>query len=189
MFKIVDDKCMDDNMKELADQVDVIFTATPQGLCSTLVNEEILSKVKIIDLSADFRIKDVKTYEEWYKLTHGSPEYIKEAVYGLPEVNRDKIKNARIIANPGCFPTCSFLSTYPLVKEGLIDPNTIIIDAKSGTSGAGRSAKVDSLSARSMKISRHTAWLPTDTHRRSKNSLAMRQEKRSWSILPHISYR
>ena len=145
MFKIVDDKCMDDNMKELADQVDVIFTATPQGLCSTLVNEEILSKVKIIDLSADFRIKDVAVYEKWYKLTHGAPEYIKEAVYGLPEVNREKIKNARIIANPGCFPTCSFLSTYPLVKEGLIDPNTIIIDAKSGTSGAGRSAKVDSL--------------------------------------------
>ena len=79
MFKIVDDKCMDDNMKELADQVDVIFTATPQGLCSTLVNEEILSKVKIIDLSADFRIKDVAVYEKWYKLTHGSPEYIKEA--------------------------------------------------------------------------------------------------------------
>ena len=77
MFKIVDDKCMDDNMKELADQVDVIFTATPQGLCSTLVNEEILSKVKIIDLSADFRIKDVAVYEKWYKLTHGSPEYIK----------------------------------------------------------------------------------------------------------------
>ena len=76
MFKIVDDKCMDDNMKELADQVDVIFTATPQGLCSTLVNEEILSKVKIIDLSADFRIKDVAVYEKWYKLTHGSPEYI-----------------------------------------------------------------------------------------------------------------
>ena len=145
MFKIVDAKCMDDNMKELADQVDVIFTATPQGLCSTLVNEEILSKVKIIDLSADFRIKDVAVYEKWYKLTHGSPEYIKEAVYRLPEVNREKIKNARIIANPGCFPTCSFLSTYPLVKEGLIDPNTIIIDAKSGTSGAGRSAKVDSL--------------------------------------------
>ena len=145
MFKIVDDKCMDDNMKELADQVDVIFTATPQGLCSTLVNEEILSKVKIIDLSADFRIKDVAVYEKWYKLTHGSPEYIKEAVYGLPEVNREKIKNARIIANPGCFPTCSFLSTYPLVKEGLIDPNTIIIDAKSGTSGAGRGAKVPNL--------------------------------------------
>ena len=83
MFKIVDDKCMDDNMKELADQVDVIFTATPQGLCSKLVNEEILSKVKIIDLSADFRIKDVAVYEKWYKLTHGSPEYIKEKPHDI----------------------------------------------------------------------------------------------------------
>ena len=145
MFKIVDDKCMDDNMKELADQVDVIFTATPQGLCSTLVNEEILSKVKIIDLSADFRIKDVDVYEKWYKIKHATPQFIGEAVYGLPEINREKIKGARLIANPGCYPTCSFLSTYPLVKEGIIDPNTIIIDAKSGTSGAGRSAKVDSL--------------------------------------------
>ena len=145
MFKLVDAECMDDNMKELAEQVDVVFTATPQGLCSTLVNEDVLSKVKIIDLSADFRIKDVEIYKQWYKLEHGSPEYIKEAVYGLPEINRDKIKDARLIANPGCFPTCSFLSTYPLVKEGIIDPNTLIIDAKSGTSGAGRGAKVDSL--------------------------------------------
>ena len=145
MFKLVDAECMDDNMKELAEQVDVVFTATPQGLCSTLVNEDVLSKVKIIDLSADFRIKDVEIYKQWYKLEHGSPEYIKEAVYGLPEINRDKIKDARLIANPGCFPTCSFLSTYPLVKEGIIDPNTLLIDAKSGTSGAGRGAKVDSL--------------------------------------------
>ena len=145
MFQIVDAKCMDDNMEELADAVDVIFTATPQGLCGSLVNEEILKKVKIIDLSADFRIKDVATYEKWYGIKHQSPQFIEEAVYGLCEVNRDKIKDARLIANPGCFPTCSFLSTYPLVKEGLIDPNTIIIDAKSGTSGAGRSAKVDSL--------------------------------------------
>ena len=145
MFQIVDDTCMDDNMKELAEQVDVIFTATPQGLCASLVDEDILAKVKIIDLSADFRIKDVAVYEKWYKLTHAAPQFIEEAVYGLPEVNREKIRQARLIANPGCFPTCSFLSTYPLVKEGIIDPNTLIIDAKSGTSGAGRGAKVDSL--------------------------------------------
>lgn len=136
---------MDDNMKELAGQVDVVFTATPQGLCASLVDEEILSKVKIIDLSADFRIKDVSVYEEWYKLTHASPQFLEEAVYGLPEVNRERVKQARLIANPGCFPTCSFLSVYPLVKEGLVDPDTIIIDAKSGTSGAGRGAKMDSL--------------------------------------------
>ena len=145
MFRIVDDACMDDNMKELADQVDVVFTATPQGLCASLMDEDVLSKVKVIDLSADFRIKDVSVYEKWYKLTHASPQFIGEAVYGLPEINREKVKKARLIANPGCFPTCSFLSTYPLVKEGLIDPNTLIIDAKSGTSGAGRGSKVDSL--------------------------------------------
>ena len=145
MFQLVDEKCLDDNMEAMADQVDVIFTATPQGLCASLVNENILNKVKIIDLSADFRIKDVKVYEKWYGIEHKAPQYIEEAVYGLCEVNREKIKQARIIANPGCYPTCSFLSIYPCVKEGLIDPNTIIIDAKSGTSGAGRGAKVDNL--------------------------------------------
>lgn len=145
MFQLVDDVCKDDNMEQLAKEVDVIFTATPQGLCASLVNDEILSKVKVIDLSADFRIKDVKTYEEWYKIEHKSPQYIDEAVYGLCEINREKVKQARIVANPGCYPTCSTLSIYPLLKEDLIDGNTIIIDAKSGTSGAGRGAKVDNL--------------------------------------------
>ena len=144
-FQLVDANCMDDNMEVLADQVDVIFTATPQGLCASLVNEEILSKVKIIDLSAEFRIKDVKVYEEWYKLEHKSPQFIEEAVYGLCEINREDVKKARLVANPGCYTTCSILTCYPLVKEGIIDPNTIIVDAKSGTSGAGRGAKVDNL--------------------------------------------
>ena len=144
-FQLVDANCMDYNMEVLADQVDVIFTATPQGLCASLVNEEILSKVKIIDLSADFRIKDVKVYEEWYKLEHKSPQFIEEAVYGLCEINREDVKKARLVANPGCYTTCSILTCYPLVKEGIIDPNTIIVDAKSGTSGAGRGAKVDNL--------------------------------------------
>ena len=145
MFQIVDAKCLEDNMEELAEAVDVIFTATPQGLWGSLVNEEILNKVKIIDLSADFRIKDVATYEKWYGIKHQSPQFIEEAVYGLCEINRDKVKGARIIANPGCYTTCSILSIYPLVKEGLIDPKSIIVDAKSGTSGAGRGAKVPNL--------------------------------------------
>ena len=144
-FKLVDAKCMDDNMAALADEVDVIFTATPQGLCASLVNEEILSKAKVIDLSADFRIKDVKTYEKWYGIEHKSPQFIEEAVYGLCEVNREDIKGARLIANPGCYTTCSILTAYPLAKEGLIDMDTLIIDAKSGTSGAGRGAKVPNL--------------------------------------------
>ena len=145
MFEIVEDTCLDDNMEELASKVDVIFTATPQGFLAGVLTEEILSKVKIIDLSADLRIKDVKTYEKWYKIEHKSPQFIEEAVYGLCEINRDKVKGARLIANPGCYTTCSILTAYPLVKEGLIDPDTLIIDAKSGTSGAGRGAKLPNL--------------------------------------------
>ena len=145
MFQIVEDVCKDDHLDELAEAVDVIFTATPQGLCASLVSEEILNKVKIIDLSADFRIKDVTVYEKWYGIKHASPEFIPEAVYGLCEINREDIKGARLIANPGCYTTCSILTAYPLVKEGLIDARSIIIDAKSGTSGAGRGAKVDNL--------------------------------------------
>lgn len=145
MFQIVEDVCRDDNLEELEEAVDVIFTATPQGLCASLVSEDILNKVKIIDLSADFRIKDVSVYEKWYGIKHASPEFIPEAVYGLCEINREDIKGARLIANPGCYTTCSILTAYPLVKEGLIDAQSIIIDAKSGTSGAGRGAKVDNL--------------------------------------------
>lgn len=145
MFQIVEDVCLDDNIEVLAEQVDVIFTATPQGFLASLLNEEILSKVKIVDLSADYRIKDVATYEKWYKIEHKSPQFIEEAVYGLCEVNREDVKKARLVANPGCYTTCSILTIYPLAKEGLIDMSSIIIDAKSGTSGAGRGAKVDNL--------------------------------------------
>lgn len=145
-FEIVDAKCLDDNMEELVSQVDVIFTATPQGFLAGVLNEEILSKVKIVDLSADFRIKDVATYEKWYKIEHKSPQFIEEAVYGLCEINRDKVTTkTRLVANPGCYTTCSILTAYPLVKEGIIDPDTLIIDAKSGTSGAGRGAKTPNL--------------------------------------------
>ena len=124
LFRMVDAKCLDDNMEALAEEADVIFTATPQGFCASMVNDNILSKTKIIDLSADFRIKDVKVYEK---------------------INRKDIPKARILANPGCYTTCSILTLYPLVKEGMVDPDTIIIDAKSGTSGAGRGAKVANL--------------------------------------------
>lgn len=145
MFQIVDDVCMDDNMEEMVKQVDVIFTATPQGLCASLVNEAVLSKVKIIDLSADFRLKDVSVYEQWYGIEHKAPQFIDEAVYGLCEINREQIKGTRLLANPGCYTTCSILSLYPLVKEKIVDLQSVIIDAKSGVSGAGRGAKVPNL--------------------------------------------
>lgn len=145
LFEIVDDVCMGDQIDELASQVDVIFTATPQGFLAGVLTEEILNRVKIIDLSADFRLKEVSVYEKWYKIEHKSPQFIDEAVYGLCEINREQVKGARLVANPGCYTTCSILTAYPLVKEGLIDPDTLIIDAKSGTSGAGRGAKLPNL--------------------------------------------
>ena len=135
MFELVDEKCMDDNMEQLAKEVDVIFTATPQGYLASLLTEDILRQVKVIDLSADYRIKDVAIYEEWYKIEHKSPQFIEEAVYGLCELNRDKVtEQTRLIANPGCYTTCSILTAYPLVKEWLIDVDTLIIDAMSCSS-------------------------------------------------------
>ncbi len=146
MFQLVEDICKDDNLEELAKQVDVIFTATPQGFLAGLLSEEILSQVNIVDLSAYYLIKDVATYEKWYGIEHKSPQFIEEAVYGLCEINRDKItEKTRLVANPGCYTTCSILTAYPMVKEGMIDVNTLIVDAKSGTSGAGRGAKVPNL--------------------------------------------
>ncbi len=146
MFRIVEDVCKDDDLQKLADQVDVIFTATPQGFLAGILTEEILSKTKIVDLSADYRIQDVAVYEKWYGIEHKSPQFIKEAVYGLCEINRGRItEKTRLVANPGCYTTCSILTAYPMVKEGMIDVDTLIVDAKSGTSGAGRGAKVQNL--------------------------------------------
>jgi len=145
MFQIVADICKDDNLEKLAKEVDVIFTATPQGFLASVLTEEILSDTKVIDLSADFRLKEVFVYEEWYRIKHQAPQFIREAVYGLCEINREDIRKARLVANPGCYTTCSILSIYPLLKEGLIDKDSIIIDAKSGVSGAGRGAKTANL--------------------------------------------
>ncbi|MCI8465692.1 MAG: N-acetyl-gamma-glutamyl-phosphate reductase [Lachnospiraceae bacterium] len=145
MFRMLDAKCLDDNLEELADEADVIFTATPQGFCASVMSDRILEKARVVDLSADFRIKDVKIYEKWYGLEHKSPQYIEKAVYGLCEINREEIKRTRLVANPGCYTTCSILTLYPLVKEGVVELSSIIIDAKSGTSGAGRGAKVPNL--------------------------------------------
>ena len=144
-FELIDIKCTAPELEKLADRVDVMFTATPQGYLSGVLTDEILNKCRFIDLSADYRIKDVATYERWYKIEHKSPELIEGAVYGLSEINRERIRDARLVANPGCFTTCSILTAYPLVAEGLIDPDSLIINALSGVSGAGRGAKVANL--------------------------------------------
>ena len=144
-FNIIDKECAEEDLLKLSKEVDVIFTATPQGYLASILNDEILSNCKIIDLSADFRLKDVAVYEKWYKIEHKTMQYLNEAVYGLCEINRDKIKKARLIANPGCYTTCSILTLAPLVKSGIVDENSIIVDAKSGVSGAGRNEKIDNL--------------------------------------------
>ena len=144
-FELIDMKCSAPELEKLADRVDVIFTATPQGYLSGVLTEGMLEKCRFIDLSADYRIKDVATYEKWYKIEHRSPALIEEAVYGLSEINRERIRGARLLANPGCFTTCSILTAYPLVAEGLIDPDSLVINALSGVSGAGRGSKVANL--------------------------------------------
>lgn len=164
-FEIIDGICTAKTLEEISEDVDVIFTATPQGYLAGLLTDKVLENAKIIDLSADFRLKDVDIYEEWYKIDHKRPDLIDEAVYGLCEINRDKITpETRIIANPGCYTTTSILTLYPMVKEGVIDPNTIIIDAKSGTTGAGRKAVTanlfcevnESMKAYGVSTHRHT---------------------------------
>lgn len=145
LFSIEDRDCCGEDVDELADACDVIFTATPQGYLSGILKPEHIEKAKIIDLSADYRLSDVEVYEKWYGNRHGSPELINQAVYGLCELYRKEVKHTRLTANPGCYTTCSILTAYPLVREGLIDASTLIIDAKSGTSGAGRGAKVPNL--------------------------------------------
>ena len=137
-FRHTEKICEEENIEEMAKICDVIFLALPHGVASKKVTEKILENTKIIDLGADFRLQDSDVYEKWYKTSHEAKKILPEAVYGLCEINRDKIKNKRIIANPGCYTTCSILSLYPLVKENLIDLDTIIIDAKSGVTGAGR---------------------------------------------------
>jgi N-acetyl-gamma-glutamyl-phosphate reductase len=138
-YNLTDIVCSEDELEQLADEVDVIFIALPHGIASGKVNENILKKVKIIDLGADFRLNDVDTYESWYNTPHNNQETLSQAIYGLCEWNREKIKTTNLVANPGCFTTCSILSLAPAIKDNTIEEDSIIIDAKSGVSGAGRS--------------------------------------------------
>ncbi len=129
------------------DKCDLVFFATPNGIAMQQARELIQAGVKIIDLSADFRIKDVTVWEKWYGMQHACPELVSEAVYGLPEINRAEVKNAQLIANPGCYPTAVQLGFLPLVEAGLINTDHLIADVKSGVSGAGRKAEVHTLLA------------------------------------------
>lgn len=130
-------------------QCDLVFFATPNGIAMTMARELIDAGIKVIDLAADFRIKDIDEWSKWYGMEHACPELVEKAVYGLPEVNRAEIREAQLIANPGCYPTAVQLGLLPLIENGLIDSNNLIADAKSGVSGAGRGATVSTLQAES----------------------------------------
>lgn len=142
----ISDLCIkEDDVKYKINSVDVIFTALPHGKTFDIVKLALENDVKVIDIGSDYRIKDISTYEKWYKVKHEAAKYLNEAIYGLPEINREKIKSSRIVANPGCYPTSCILALIPALKEDLIDKNSIIIDSKSGVSGAGRSANIGTL--------------------------------------------
>jgi len=129
------------------DQCDVVFFATPNGIAMQQTRALLDAGVKVIDLAADFRIKDIAVWEKWYGMTHACPDLVAEAVYGLPEINREQIKKARLVANPGCYPTAVQLGFIPLVEAGIIEEDSLIADSKSGVSGAGRKAEVHTLFA------------------------------------------
>lgn len=141
--------CFSDPQTAPLKNCDVVFFATPNGIAMQQVRELLDAGVRVIDLAADFRIKDVAVWEKWYGMQHACPELIAEAVYGLPEINRDKIKGARLIANPGCYPTAVQLGFLPLIEAGLVKTDNLIADCKSGVSGAGRKAEVSTLFAES----------------------------------------
>ncbi len=129
----------------IKDECHLVFLAVPHGVSMNIVPKLLESKIKVVDLSADFRLKSKEVYEGWYDLEHKSEELLKRSVYGLIEIYREKIKNADLVANPGCYPTSVILGLYPLLKEDLLYDNTVIIDSKSGTTGAGRNPKVTTL--------------------------------------------
>ncbi len=129
------------------DQCDAVFFATPNGIAMQQTRALLDAGVKVIDLAADFRLQDIASWEKWYGMTHACPDLVAKAVYGLPEVNREKIKSAQLVANPGCYPTAVQLGFIPLLEAGVIDTTSLIADAKSGVSGAGRKAEIPALFA------------------------------------------
>jgi len=160
---IVDDKCISINFEKDLDEIDVLFTALPHGLSQSVVKKALEKGKKVVDLSADFRLKDVDTYEKWYNTKHEAKEALGQAIYGLSEIYGAEIRKTQLVANPGCYPTSILLPLYPLLNEKLITNNTVIIDSKSGVSGAGRTSSDvnlfsqcnENLKAYSIGIHRH----------------------------------
>lgn len=183
---IIDLECSEIDMDEVA-KCDVAFTALPHGASKTVIPDLLKTGVKVIDLSGDYRYDDVEVYEKWYGAPHSSPELLKESVYGLCELHREKIKSARLIGNPGCYTTCSILGAAPLLKKGWADDKNIIIDAKSGVSGAGRSLTLgthfcecnESIKAYKVATHRHTSEIEQELSNISGKEIVL-------SFTPHL---
>lgn len=180
--------CADKSLKEIAEDSDVVFVSLPHGVSSETVYELALNKnCKIIDLSGDFRYKDVTVYEKWYKTKHPHPELLESSVYGLPELHREKIASADIVANPGCYTTCSILALAPLFQNQAINANSVLIDAKSGVTGAGRAVSQnlhycevnENIKAYGLATHRHTSEIEQELS-------TIANEKIALSFTPHL---
>ncbi len=167
---------------------DIVFFATPNGIAMTQTRDLLEKGVRVIDLAADFRIQDIATWEKWYGMPHTCPDLVKDAVYGLPEINREKIKTAKLVANPGCYPTAVQLGFMPLLEAGVINADSLIADAKSGVSGAGRKGQVaglfveasDNFKAYAVAGHRHLPEI-------SQGLAAIASQKVGFTFVPHLT--
>ncbi len=182
------DLCFTDQEEARLDQCDLVFFATPNGIAMHHARALLDAGVRIIDLAADFRIQDVGVWEKWYGMSHACPDLVPEAIYGLPESNREQIKHARLVANPGCYPTAVQLGFIPLLEAGIVDCSSLIADAKSGVSGAGRKAEAsimfsevaDNFKAYSVSGHRHLPEISQGLARAA-------QQEVSLTFVPHLT--
>lgn len=183
---VLETKCSELDMEEIK-KCDVAFTALPHGASNTVIPQLVEAGLKVIDLSGDFRYDDIEVYEKWYGQEHSSPELLKESVYGLCELHRDKIKGARLIGNPGCYTTCSILGAAPLLAKGLAQTKNIIVDAKSGVTGAGRNVALayhfcectENTKAYKIATHRHTSEIEQELSKLAKEEIMI-------SFTPHL---
>ncbi|HOM01852.1 MAG TPA: N-acetyl-gamma-glutamyl-phosphate reductase [Acetivibrio sp.] len=184
---VFDMECDELDIDKIADKADVFVTALPHGISKEVIPKLVEKGKRIVDHSGDFRYKSVEVYEKWYNTTHGMPHLLEISAYGLPELHREEIKNAKIIGNPGCYPTCSILALAPLIKNGLVDTKNIIIDAASGVSGAGRKTDLpyqfcectENFKAYNVSTHRHTSEIEQELSLLAKEELTV-------SFTPHL---
>jgi N-acetyl-gamma-glutamyl-phosphate reductase len=186
--KVFDMECDKLDIDKITADADILITALPHGVSKDVIPKLIEKGKRVIDHSGDFRYKSAETYEKWYKIKHEMPELLKIAVYGLPEIHREKIRKARLVANPGCYPTCSILGIAPLIKNGLIEKDNIIIDAASGVTGAGRKSDLayqfcectENFKAYGVSTHRHTSEIEQELSGLAEETLTV-------SFTPHLA--